>query len=253
MECYEKGLLKGDDVDNLDMRFGNSVAMLELVEKISKGSGVGKLFENGVKRASENLYAKKGDAACLRFAMHVKGLELPGYDPRAAQGMGLGYATSDRGACHLRAYTAGQELLGYGGGSNPRRTEGKARLVIEKQNEKAVVDSSGICFYAFFAITLKEVRALLEAATGFEFGSSKNLEKVGERIYNLTRLFNVREGFRSRDDTLPERLLSEPMSSGPAKGLVVNLGPMLKEYYQLRGWDDEGVPTREKLVELGLA
>ncbi len=253
MECYEKGLLNGDDVDNLDMRFGNSLAMLELVEKISKGSGVGKLFENGVKRASENLYAKKGDVACLRFAMHVKGMELPGYDPRAAQGMGLGYATSDRGGCHLRAYTAGQELLGYGGGSNPRRTEGKARLVIEKQNEKAVVDSSGICFYAFFAITLKEVRALLEAATGFEFGSSKNLEKVGERIYNLTRLFNVREGFRSSDDTLPERLLSEPMSSGPAKGLVVNLGPMLKEYYQLRGWDEEGVPTKEKLVELGLA
>ncbi|MBO3803061.1 MAG: aldehyde ferredoxin oxidoreductase family protein [Candidatus Brockarchaeota archaeon] len=253
MECRERGLLKEEEVGNLDLRFGNGGAMLGLVEKVSRGEGLGKLLQSGVKRASEKLCEEKGDRAFLRLAMHVKGLELPGYDPRAAQGMGLGYATSDRGGCHLRGYTAGQELLGYGGGSNPRRTEGKARLVIERQNEKAVVDSSGICFYAFFAMTLKEVRAMLEAATGFEYGSERNLEKVGERIYNLTRLFNVREGFRSEDDALPERLLGEPMPSGPAKGMVANLGPMLKEYYRLRGWDEEGVPTKEKLEELGLA
>ncbi|MGQ9514202.1 MAG: aldehyde ferredoxin oxidoreductase family protein [Thermoproteota archaeon] len=252
MECYERELLKDEDVEGLELKFGNSKVMLSLVEKIAKGEGAGELFQRGVKRISEKLCAERGNEAYLKLAMHVKGLELPGYEPRAAQGMGLGYATSDRGACHLRGYTAGQELLGYSGGANPRRIEGKARLVIERQNEKAVVDSSGICFYAFFAITLKEVRALLEAATGFDYGSTRELEKVGERIYNLTRLFNVREGFKSKDDTLPERLLREPMPKGPAKGFVVNLEPMLKEYYQLRGWDEEGVPTREKLEELGL-
>lgn len=253
MECYEKGLLKEGDVDGLEPTFGSRGAMVALVDKISKGTGVGEFLQNGVKRASEKLFAEKGDGAFLKLALHVKGLELPGYDPRAAQGMGLGYATSDRGACHLRGYTAGQELLGYSGGANPLRTEGKAKLVIDRQNEKAVVDSSGICFYAFFAQTLKEVRMLVDAATGLGYGSSRNLEKVGERVCNLTRLFNLREGFTSKDDTLPERLLREPMRTGPAKGIVVNLEPMLKEYYQLRGWDEGGVPTRAKLNELGLA
>jgi len=253
MECYERGLLKEGDVDGLEAKFGSREAMVALVDKISKGAGVGGRLQNGVKRISEGLYAEKGDGAFLRLALHVKGMELPGYDPRAAQGMGLGYATSDRGGCHLRGYTAGQELLGYSGGANPHGTEGKAKLVIDRQNEKAVVDSSGLCFYAFFAQTLKEVRMLVDAATGLGYGSSKNLERVGERVYNLTRLFNLREGFTSRDDTLPERLLREPMRAGPAKGLVVNLEPMLKEYYQLRGWDEAGVPTRSKLNELGLA
>jgi len=252
MECYEKGLLREGDVDGLEPKFGSSEAMVALVEKISNGTGVGKSLQRGVRRVSEELLAKRGDGAFLKLALHVKGMELPGYDPRAAQGMGLGYATSDRGGCHLRGYTAGQELLGYSGGANPHKTEGKAKLVIDRQNEKAVVDSSGLCFYAFFAQTLKEVRMLVDAATGLGYGSSRDLERVGERIYNLTRLFNLREGFTSKDDVLPERFLREPMRTGPAKGLVVNLGPMLKEYYQLRGWDEGGVPTRAKLNELGL-
>lgn len=253
MECYEKGLLREEDVDGLEPRFGSQDAMVALVERISKGTGVGALLQNGVKRISERLSAERHDDVYLKLALHVKGLELPGYDPRAAQGMGLGYATSDRGGCHLRGYTAGQELLGYSGGANPHRTEGKARLVIDRQNEKAVIDSTGMCFYAFFALTLKEVRMLVDSATGLGYRSSRNIERVGERVYNLTRLFNVREGFTSKDDVLPERLLREPMRTGPAKGLVVNLEPMLKEYYQLRGWDEGGVPTRAKLNELGLA
>jgi aldehyde:ferredoxin oxidoreductase len=252
MECFERGLLTEADFDGLGPRFGDGDSMVALVEKISKGTGIGKLFQGGVKRVSERLSAERGEGAYLEFAMHVKGLELPGYDPRAAQGMGLGYATSDRGGCHLRGYTAGQELLGYSGGANPHRIEGKPKLVIDRQNEKAVVDSSGICLYAFFALTLKELKMMIEAATGLRFRDSRELEKVGERIYNLTRLFNLREGFTSKDDTLPERLLREPMPVGPARGLVVNLEPMLKEYYRLRGWDAVGVPTEAKLKELGL-
>jgi aldehyde:ferredoxin oxidoreductase len=253
MECYERGLLREGDFDGLEPRFGSQEAMVALVERIAKGTGVGGMLQNGVRRVSQRLSAERGDDAYLTFALHVKGLELPGYDPRAAQGMGLGYATSDRGGCHLRGYTAGQELLGYSGGANPHRTEGKAQLVIDRQNEKAVLDSSGMCLYAFFALTLKEVRMLVDAAAGLGYENSRNLERVGERVYNLTRLFNLREGFTSKDDTLPERLLREPLRMGPAKGLVVNLEPMLKEYYQLRGWDEGGAPTKAKLRELGLA
>ncbi|RLF04714.1 MAG: aldehyde ferredoxin oxidoreductase, partial [Thermoprotei archaeon] len=129
---------------------------------------------------------------------------------------------------------------------------GKAQLVISRQNEKAVVDSSGICFYAFMAFTLKEIRRMLVAATGLDYRSEHELELAGERIYNLTRLFNVREGFKARDDLLPRKFVEEPLPEGPAKGSTVPLRRMLEEYYALRGWDENGIPRRSKIVKLGL-
>ncbi len=250
-ECFEKGVLTSEELDGLCPTWGDGKAMVSLVEKICRGEGIGKILSMGVKRIADWILREKG-VDCSSYAMHVKGLELPAYEPRAAQGMGLGYATSDRGGCHLRGWTAGQELLGYGGAVDPLTTRGKAQLVIDRQNEKAVVDSVGICFYPFQALTLKEIRNMLVPCTGLNYESARDLYVAGERIYNLTRLFNVREGFGAKDDTLPARLLKEPMPEGPAKGHVVRLEEMLKEYYSLRGWGEDGVPRPEKLTELGL-
>jgi len=253
MECFERGLLTPEDLDGIKATFGNARAMVQLSEKIARGDGVGRTLQNGVRRSARAFAGAKGTGDFEDYAIEVKGMELPAYEPRGAQGMGLAYATSDRGACHLRAYTVGQELLGYWGGVDPQAIEGKAQLVIDKQNEKAVVDSAGLCFFSFFAISLKEIRRMVVAATGLRYESSRDLEQLGERVYNLTRMFNVREGLSRDDDRLPRRLLEVPLAEGPAKGRVVKLGDMLPEYYSLRGWNADGVPTEQKLQHLGLS
>lgn len=253
MECFERGLLAPEDLDGINATFGNARAMVQLSEKIARGDGVGRTLQNGVRRSATTFAEAKGMRDFEDYAIEVKGMELPAYEPRGAQGMGLAYATSDRGACHLRAYTVGQELLGYWGGVDPQAIGGKAQLVIDKQNEKAVVDSAGLCFFSFFAISLKEIRRMVVAATGLQYESSKDLELLGERVYNLTRMFNTREGLSRDDDRLPRRLLEVPLEEGAAKGRVVKLGDMLPEYYSLRGWDADGVPTQERLQRLNLS
>jgi len=245
MELYEKGFI--NNLDGVKPIWGDEEAFLKLVEKTCKGEGCGRMIEQGVARISRQFPGTEG------FAMHVKGMEMPAYEPRAAKGMGLGYATSDRGACHLRGYTAGKELLGYGGGVDPYRIEGKARLVIDRQDEKAVIDSSGLCFFAFFAITLKELHRMVVACTGQPYKDWYDFMRIGERVYNLTRLFNIREGLTKKDDALPSRFLNEPMPEGPGKGQVVELEPMLSEYYRLRGWNDNGEPEKQTLDKLGLS
>jgi len=245
MELYEKKCIGSEDIDGIHAEWGSSEALLKLVEKICKGDGVGRELRLGVRKLS----IKYG---CEDIAMHVKGLEMPGYEPRAAKGMGLGYATSDRGACHLRAYTADKELLAYGGAVDPVKIDGKARLVVDYQNEKALIDSTGICFFASFALTFREIGDMLTTATGLPLEDATTLKTIGERVYNLTRLFNVREGIKRKDDSLPRRFLEEPMPEGPAKGSVVELSKMLDEYYTLRGWDENGVPKVETLRRLNL-
>ncbi len=252
MECFEKGILPKDRLDGIEARFGNADAVVMLTEKICRGEGVGRIMQNGARIFAESLSMLRQNKSLADYAMQSKGLELPAYEPRAAQGMGLGYATSDRGGCHLRAYTANQELLGHGGGVDPRTTKGKAQLVIDKQNEKAVVDSVGICFFSLYAISLKDIRRMVVTATGLDFKTTKDLESVGERVYNLTRLFNIREGLSSKDDSLPHRFTNEPLPGPVAKGEVSKLSEMLAEYYSLRGWNEDGVPEKEKLMELGL-
>ncbi|KYH37316.1 MAG: hypothetical protein AYL29_007520 [Candidatus Bathyarchaeota archaeon B24] len=245
MELYERGVLKADDLDGVEAKWGSGEALTRLVEKICKGEGVGRELRLGVRRLS----VKYGLAEA---ALHVKGLEMPGYEPRAAKGMGLGYATSDRGACHLRAYTADKELLGYGGAVDPISTRGKARLVVDYQNEKALIDSTGICFFATFAFSFRELGDMLSRATGLPIEETEALRLIGERVYNLTRLFDVREGVTRKDDDLPGRLLNEPMPEGPAKGSKVELEEMLDEYYSIRGWSSDGVPERETIERLNL-
>jgi len=262
MECYEKGVLSEQELGDLKPNWGDSESAIELIRMIAYREGVGNTLAEGVNTAAEKI-GKNAE----RYAMHVKGLEIPAYDPRGVWGMALAYATSDRGACHLRAWTIFAEVMG-GQVMDRFSIEGKAALVIAMQNSKALEDSLGICEQVGFPVLFID---LLNAATGLSARPILNEEvstrpiledividgngKVGERIYNLTRLFNMREGFKRKDDYLPPRFFEEALPEGKSKGRPISLeefNKMLDEYYKLRGWDKEGTPTGQKLSELGL-
>jgi len=247
MECFEKGILSEKQI-GFKANFGNDDAIIKFIEMIAKGEGIGELMSQGVRQMAKEL--GKGTE---KFAMHVKGLEIPAYDPRGAFGMGLAYATSDRGACHLRSWTVGAEILSREERMDPFATEFKAEFVKNQQDLFAVMDSAVVCLFLTFALTPRHITQFLQSLTGIkEWRTTEDILKIGERIYNLTRLFSMREGISRKDDTLPERLLKEPVNEGPTKGVVVDLDTMLKEYYLVRHWDEEGRPTKEKLAELGL-
>lgn len=248
MECYERGLIAGEDTGGIDLRFGNADAMVAAVDLAGRGFGrLGELVPNGVRKAAQHI-GKESD----KFAIHSKGMELPAYCPRAAQGMGLNYAVGDRGACHLHAWTAGSEMM-QPPSADPKATEGKAESVKQLTEEgNSVWDSTGVCRFHGWAVSPQDMFEMVNAATGFRYQNLSALTEIGERINNLTRAFNVRAGLSRRDDTLPYRLLKEPLPDGPCKGQVVKLEEMLTEYYKLCGWDADGKPTKEKLTELGL-
>ena len=251
MECYERGLLAGRELGGLELSWGRADLLPKLVELTAKREGIGALLALGVKRMSEQI---EGSDA---FAIHVRGLELPAYDPRGAKGMGLAYATSNRGGCHLRAYMVMSEVLSMPRYLDPMKVEGKAELVKRLQDVFAVLDSMVMCKFTAFALfeTLnyepKWYARLLTTATGFYFDDEEFL-RAGERIFNLERLFNVREGLGGQHDRLPARLVEEPMPSGPAEGHVVELDAMLQEYYAIRLWDPLGRPTDRLLMKLGI-
>jgi aldehyde:ferredoxin oxidoreductase len=183
--------------------------------------------------------------------MTVKGQEFPAYDPRGVQGMGLTYATSNRGACHLRSYTVSSEILGVPEKTDPLTTDGKPALVKAFQDATAAVDSTGLCVFTTFAWTLGDIAPQVDAACEGGWTMERMLE-AGERIWNMERVFNLRAGFTASDDRLPDRLVNEPAKTGPAKGLANGLDRMLPEYYALRGWTKDGVPTNETIARLGL-
>jgi len=243
MELFERGYLPEEDV-GFKLNFGNGEALSKLAEMIGRMDAFGKVLAEGGYRLAE----KYGHP---EFFMGVKKQEFPGYEPRGVKGMGLGMATSNRGACHLRGSTYWAELLGVPKRVDPLTTEGKPLLLKDFQDFAGVIDSSGMCIFAFRGIWQEEMLALLNSVTGFDF-SHEEMLKAGERIWNLERMFNLKAGFAKKDDTLPKRLLEEPSPRGPAKGQVVELAKMLEEYYELRGWDENGIPTEEKLNELGL-
>jgi len=242
MECFEKGLL--GDTDGLELKFGNADAASELLKKIAYRHGIGELFAQGVKKAAEKI-----GQGSERFAIHVKGLELPGVEPRGSWGMALAFATADRGGCHQRAWTPTAELTGV----LPRfSTEGVAKFVKETQDERAVCFSLVLCDFVPF--TVQDFAELLYNATGISL-STEEYMLTGERIWNIIRLFNVGEGISRKDDTLPLRIMEQPSPLGPAEGKVITvdiLNKMLDEYYALRGWDQNGIPTDETLRRLGL-
>jgi aldehyde:ferredoxin oxidoreductase len=181
--------------------------------------------------------------------MQVKGLEMPAYHPNAAKGTALAYAVSERGACHLRGAPLG-EL--FSGAADPLAIEGKPQLFHDHQADRAVWNSACLCYFPSYGMKLKELWQLVTAATGFDYPAVADLELLGERVSTLARLINVREGFSRAQDTLPARNLSIPMTGGPADGQVVELTPMLDEYYRIMGWDENGIPTPDRLRQLHL-
>ncbi|MCS6924400.1 MAG: aldehyde ferredoxin oxidoreductase family protein [Candidatus Binatia bacterium] len=243
MELYEKGAISLAQTE-IPLTFGSAEALLVMAEKTAYREGFGHELAEGSKRMTEKFGRPE-------LFMGVKGQEFAAYEARAIQGMGLGYATSNRGACHLKAYTVAAEILGLPRQMDPRATEGKAELTKLFQDATATVDATGLCQFLTFGIGLEEILPQLVAATGVQY-TLEELLKIGERIWNLERWWNERAGLTGKDDTLPRRILEEPLPSGPAKGQVNRLGEMLPEYYRLRGWDAEGRITREKLQELGL-
>lgn len=248
MECVEKGIINKKDLDGVDLRFGNSESMLKAVKMAGLVSGkLGKLVANGVMRAS-----KKIGKGSRKFAMHVKGLEIPAYVPRAGAGHALAYAISDRGACHLRPWVYGAEQFGNPPPMDPRKYDDKARYVYEEQKKVAVIDSLGICKFCSGVLSLTEdILPLLNALTGFDYDKKEILD-VGERINNLVRMFNIREGIGKKDDTLPVRSRIEPYPVGRRKGMVMHVDRMVQEYYEICGWDENGIPKKDKLKNLGL-
>jgi aldehyde:ferredoxin oxidoreductase len=242
MECYESGLLK--NADGLELNFGNTDAASELLHRIAFRIGIGDLFAQGVRKAAEKI-----GQGSERFAIHVKGLELPGVEPRGSWGMALAFATADRGGCHQRAWTPTAELKGI----LPRfSTEGVARFVKEAQDERAVCFSLVLCDFVPFSI--EDFAELLYNTTGINL-SPEEYMLTGERIWNLTRMFNIREGISRKDDILPPRIMEEASPTGPAAGKLISkeiLDSMLDEYYRLRGWDQDGIPEPSTLRRLRL-
>lgn len=254
MECYENGILTKVDTEGIDLSWGNHEAIVKMVELIGRKAGFGAVLGEGVRIAAERIGRNS-----QRFAMHVKGLEIPYHNPYRFKCMGLNYATSNRGACHNRgspAYVSRGALspeIGFTEQTDGFTIEGKGRLTKIHQDACAMLDALGMCKFAVFfcGITLSLVRDLCNAATGWNM-TMNDLMRTGERIWNIERAFNVRMGVTRKDDTLPERFLKEPMPDGVAKGQVVELEAMLRQYYEERGLDEKGRPKVEKLKELGL-
>jgi len=241
MECFEKGLLTLEDTDGIELHFGNHNAVVALIHKIAQREGLGDVLSKGTKRAADIIGSNASD-----FAMQVKGLELAAYEPRRAKGMGLGYATSPRGGCHERGY-----LLSEVFGIEQFSYEGKGALVQRTQDSVAIKDSLCFCAFASAGASVQDLAELFSAVTGWE-KSEQSLMDIGERICNLERLFNLREGFTRSDDSLPKRFLEDPLPGSDGKPEVVDIDLLIDKYYAARGWSLEGVPLESTLARLGL-
>lgn len=238
MELFMEGAITTEQTEGRDFSFGNAEALCWAAEVTGTAQGFGKDLGLGALRLCE----KYGHP---EFAMVVKGQEFPGYDPRAMQGMALGYATSNRGACHLKAAPFQDDFQRV-------TPDGKAKIVKDSQDYIAAIDSSGLCTFTKAAWKVDDYADQIDAACDGDW-TVERLLQLGERIYNLERLFNNAAGFTAKDDTLPRRVLTEPAKGGAGKGHVAELDKMLPEYYELRGWTPDGEPTTQTLSRLGLA
>jgi aldehyde:ferredoxin oxidoreductase len=238
MELYEEGIVTKRDTGGIDLSFGSAEALVAISEQTAKGEGFGVEVGLGAQRLCEK-YGRP------QLAMVVKGQEFTGYDPRAMQGMALAYATSNRGACHLRASPFLSDF-------QTTELEGKVEIVRSSQDERAAsFDSAGLCAFIGGAISTEQIAAMLAGDLASDW-TAERIRETGERIWNLERLFNIKAGLGRADDNLPERMLKDPLKSGTAKGMVAKLGEMLPDYYEQRGWDEEGVPRGQTLSRLGL-
>ncbi len=225
-------------------RWGDAGRLVGWVEDTAYLRGAGADLALGSKR----LAAKYGKP---ELAMQVKGMEIPAYDPRGAQGMALAYATSSRGGCHMRAYMIMPEVLGHPVFLDRFSTAGKPEIVALFQDVAAVVDSLVLCRFLQFAVGISTLSEMLRTVTGLDFGDEELL-RAGRRVNTLERLYNLRAGFTRADDTLPPRFLHEEFQTGSSRHRVVRLEEMLDRYYAVRGWDSLGKPTAATLAELGL-
>lgn len=254
MECYERGIVTKDDTGGLELKWGDPDAIIRAIELIGRREGFGAILGEGSMRAAEKI-----GRGAEEYAMHVKGLEIPMHSPYRFKEMGLQYAVSERGACHLRGLSMLPARgilfpeLGFDTQVDGFSINGKARLVKVMQDLCRVIDALGLCkfVYLFGGVPLKQIVKLYTAVTGLDVTLS-DLMRAGERIWILQRIFNVRMGVRRKDDRLPKRFLEEPLSEGGARGQIVELEPMLNEYYVERGLDENGIPRADKLFELDL-
>jgi aldehyde:ferredoxin oxidoreductase len=263
MECYEKGILTEKETDGLKLDWGNSEAALKLIEMITYRKGIGELLAEGFKKASETVGKNSG-----KFAMHVKGLAIDFPDLRSHKSYALGAAVASRGADHCMHFS--QIEMGFGGWDpdpirgeiwdgekvDPTSEKDKGKMVKWLEDIRAFQNCMQICLFVYFLplpfASQPEICAkYYNAVTGLNI-TGKDILHIGERIVNLEKAYNIREGWNRQDDNLPDRFLKETLPAGPAKGSVVDLEPMIDEYYRERGWDESGLPTREKLTALGL-
>lgn len=249
MELSERGWLDRESEDLIQkdlgrrLRFGDAEAVVLLTRLLGEAKGFGRVLALGSKRLAQR-------CGHPEVAMQVKGLEMPAYDPRGFAGMALAYATANRGACHVRNFLISCEAIATPVAVSRFRSDGKPGLVKFYQDLTAAIDSIGACLFSFFALSPDHYARMLSAVTGVE-ADGFQLVRAGERIWNLERLFNIREGLGREDDRLPERF-REPLPAGHSKDRTVKLETMLAEYYALRGWDTNGVPGEERLGQLGL-
>ncbi len=244
MELYQLGAIKEEECDGVPLTWGNAEAIVEWTKRMGEGKlPLAKLMADGSYRLCEHYGHPE-------VSMSVKKQELPAYDARGIQGIGITYATSNRGGCHVRGYLISPEVLGLPEQIDRTTTEGKATWCRIFQDLTAVIDSMGLCLFSSFALGAPQYAALLNAGTGTQYTAEQLLE-VGERIYNVERMFNKEAGMKPEDDRLPKRLLEDPIPDGPSKGMVSKLDVTLPDYYSVRGWVD-AFPTDETLERLGL-
>jgi len=248
MECYERGLIGKDKTNGLDLRFGNKDAWMAAIHAAGRGEGdLGRLASNGVMRAAEEIGRGSSD-----FAAHTKGQEMPAYDPRSGQGTALSYARGTRGADHLKPWVFNKEWLSSGERTDPFDTSDKPALIKRDDQDSAILDCVCVCRFVANELNLEsDFLQLVNAASGFGYNLEEFL-KIGERATNLARAFGAREGFGRKEDVLPGRFIKEPLQAGLAKGNVARIDDMISRYYDLCGWDENGVPTKDKLHSLGL-
>jgi len=250
IELFQKGYLTEKETGGKQLNWGDGHMIVDLVEKIGRREGLGDMLAEGVKRVSERF-----DEKARAFAIHVKGMEPPGYEPRSLTGMSLAYATSPRGACHLRGTIYVPEL--FTGVIDRLKLRGKTPTVVEYQDAATIFDSLIICKFGArnaFGNSVEQVAPLITAASGIRFNAEKLL-KASKRIWTLERLYNLREGLTKVDDMLPERFYTEKIGEGPSKGQILDKEEFiaeLEDYYTARGWDKDGVPKPELLDELDL-
>ncbi|MDF2614379.1 MAG: aor [Clostridia bacterium] len=244
MELYQKGYIKDEELNGLSLEFGNAEAVVEWTKRMGMREGLGDKMAEGSYRLTDSYGVPE-------LSMSVKKQELPAYDPRAIQGQGLQYATSNRGGCHVRGYLISPEILGLPEKLDRFSLEGKATWVKVFQDLTAFIDSSGLCLFTSFAMGAGDYASMINAVIGTDW-TAEDVLMAGERIWNIERLYNLEAGIDPSQDTLPKRLLEDGIAEGPSKGNVARLSELLPQYYSERGWGSDGIPTEDRKALLGL-